>query len=136
MHFTASMFEGCRSPLGCVAGMWLYHDQLDEAHTVAQSLDTPEGSFWHGILHRREPDAANAAYWMRRVGKHPVFPGLRDAVSALGGSFRVGTEWDALAWIDFWESTRKRPGSPDHTLALEIQRLEWQALFDYCHEKP
>lgn len=136
MNFTASMFEGCRSPLGCVAAMWLHHDRLDEAHTIAQSLETPEGSFWHAIMHRREPDAANARYWYRRVGKHPVFPKLRGAADALGGTFRVGAEWDPFAWVDFWESARLRPGSPDHALALEIQHIEWQTLFDYCSEKP
>src|SRR5450432_255553 len=68
------IFPSAQSPEGAVAGLWLYFSCLDEAHAVAQDLETPEGSFWHGILHRREPDPANAAYWFRRVGQHPVFP--------------------------------------------------------------
>ena len=36
----------------CLAGLWLYHDYWDEAHTVAQDIDTSEGSWWHGIVHR------------------------------------------------------------------------------------
>ena len=41
----------------CLAAIWLYHDFLDESHAVSQEIDTAEGSFWHGIMHRREPDA-------------------------------------------------------------------------------
>jgi hypothetical protein len=70
------------------------------------------------------------------VGKHPLFPKLRDAVAALDGAFHVGRDWDPYAWIDFWESARRRPGSADHAAALEIQRIEWQLLYDYCSEQP
>src|SRR5687767_13390080 len=53
----------------CFAGLWLYFDFLDESHAISQDLDTAEGSYWHGILHRREPDYPNAKYWFRRVGR-------------------------------------------------------------------
>ena len=43
----------------CLAGLWLYHDYLDESHAVSQSIHTPAGSYWHGLMHRREPDFAN-----------------------------------------------------------------------------
>jgi hypothetical protein len=32
----------------CLAGLWLYHDFLDEAHRISQSLHGREGSYWHG----------------------------------------------------------------------------------------
>src|SRR5947208_9436780 len=38
----------------CHAGLWLYHDFLDESHAVSQEIDTPTGSFWHAVMHRRE----------------------------------------------------------------------------------
>ena len=44
----------------CQAGVWLYHDFLDESHQISQEIETPAGSYWHGILHRREPDYANS----------------------------------------------------------------------------
>ena len=49
----------------CLAGVWLLHDYLDESHTISQRIDTPSGSFWHGIMHRREGDFSNAKYWFR-----------------------------------------------------------------------
>ncbi len=41
----------------CLAGLWLYHDFLDESHAISQEIGTPTGSYWHGLMHRREPDA-------------------------------------------------------------------------------
>ena len=35
----------------CLAGLWLYHDFLDESHTISQDLPTAEGSYWHARLH-------------------------------------------------------------------------------------
>ena len=40
----------------CRAGLWLYHEFLDQAHAICQNLHTPAGSYWHALLHRREPD--------------------------------------------------------------------------------
>jgi hypothetical protein len=33
----------------CLAGLWLGHGFLDESHRISQEIDTPEGSWWHGI---------------------------------------------------------------------------------------
>lgn len=65
----------------CVtAGTLLLWDFLDESHTISQSMEgkgTPRtADYWHGMMHRREPDPGNAAYWFRRVGKHPAFLSL------------------------------------------------------------
>ena len=43
----------------CRAGLWLLHDFFEQAHEISQELETPEGSYWHALVHRREPDHGN-----------------------------------------------------------------------------
>jgi hypothetical protein len=117
----------------CLAGLWLYHDFLDEAHTISQDIDTPTGSYWHGLMHRREPDAGNSAYWLRRVGEHPVFAELARDAQALGLKLESG-RWDPFAFIDLCEKYRGS-GRPEEDLLLRVQRREWELLFDWCYRQ-
>jgi hypothetical protein len=130
------IFEGSRSPLGALSGLWLYFSRFDESHRISQDLHTPEGSFWHAIAHRREPDPGNSAYWFRRVGSHPVFPALlgaaSDIVKGRKTPLRLGSAWDPFAFIDYCERARQHSGSEEERIAMEIQLAEWQLLFDYC----
>jgi hypothetical protein len=111
-----------QAPAACRAGLWLLHDFLDESHTISQDLDTSDGSFWHAIMHRREPDPSNSKYWWRRVGTHPVLDQLREA----GVGFTT-----PQAFVDECECVRGT-GSPDEDRAKQIQLLEWRLLFDHC----
>jgi hypothetical protein len=113
-------------PPACMAGLWLYFDYLDESHTISQDLHTKEGSFWHAIMHRREPDAWNSKYWWRRVGSHPVLGQLREQTPSVGYEYRTPEEF-----VDFCERVRGT-GSPAEELAQRVQLLEWQLLFGYC----
>lgn len=93
------------------AGLWLYVDDLERSHVVCQSIETPTGAFWHGIMHRREGDFSNSHYWMRRAAEHPLVPELApdalvDAVAAAQGA--------------------------DVPALVARQRAEWQALFAWC----
>jgi hypothetical protein len=134
------LFPESRAPAAAFSGMWLYFSCLDESHQVSQAIDTPDGSFWHGIMHRQEPDAGNAAYWFKRVGSHAIFPALLETASELARyrpevRIRLGDKWDPFAFIDFCEQAREQPGSSAEMLAMEIQRAEWQLLFDSCARK-
>lgn len=125
----------------CLAGIWLRHDFLDESHTLSQSLHTPEGSYWHGIMHRREPDFDNAAYWFRRVGRHPIFESLCGAARAVAGDADLPEEarflltqtiWDPFAFIKLCEQCydERVAATP---LCQAVQQQEWQLLFDHCY---
>jgi hypothetical protein len=128
--------------LACLAGLWLYHDFLDESHQISQDLNSAEGSYWHGFMHRREPDYANAKYWFRRVGRHPVFEALYQATAALTHAAGPSAEtsfliqqkaWDPFAFIDLCEAASH--GKADELLCRTIQRREWDLLFEYCYRR-
>lgn len=116
-------------PTICRAGLWLYFDFLDESHEISQGIETPDGSFWHAIMHRREPDAENSKYWWRRVGQHPVLDSLRDQTPGLGYTYTT-----PQAFVDFCEHVRGT-GSADEELARRVQGVEWELLFDWCNRQ-
>ena len=96
------------------AGLWLYIDELDRSHTLSQGIDDATGSFWHGIVHRREGDFGNSHYWFNRVGKHPAMAKI--------------PRYDPHAFIDAVQANSDG-ASKD---LIDLQRKEWAALFSWC----
>ena len=129
----------------CLAALWLYHNYLEKSHEISQSIDTQEGSYWHGIMHRREPDFQNSKYWFRRVGEHPIFKPLHIGAKelALASDIHESAEflikqprWDPIAFIDLCEACiKKHPSNENEALCRRIQQREWELLFDYCYRK-
>jgi hypothetical protein len=115
-------------PAACHAGLWLYHDFLDESHSISQDSSDSTGAFWHAIMHRREPDAFNSKYWWRRVGSHPVLRMLIELAPSVGYRFT-----SPEVFVDFCEHVRGT-NSADELLAKRVQLLEWQLLLRYCVE--
>lgn len=127
----------------CLAALWLRHGFLDESHAISQSLASPSGSYWHGIMHRREPDYSNAKYWFRRVGVHPIFERLWEASRQLVASqppdhttklLAQQSQWAPYLFVDLCDEVAGS-GQPGEVLCRQIADLEWQLLFDYCYRQ-
>lgn len=127
--------------LALCAGLLQVFDFWDASHEAAQQADDQgergSSAYWHGIAHRREPDPGNAAYWFRRVGRHPVFAALSEAARplldedgdrAFTSRLLASGGWDAMAMIDL--CTRAEAGTPREALARRVQRVEMWLLLD------
>ena len=129
----------------CRSGLLLAFDCYEDSHGISQDIETTTASYWHAILHRREPDMPNAKYWFRRVGSHVVYDKLNAAVqeriansvldiqpSGKAQFLIQQSSWDAIAFVDLCESAID--GDIELTpLCNDISRLEWQLLFDYTY---
>lgn len=120
----------------CVlSGVWLLHDFLDESHTFSQAIHTSEGSFWHGIMHRREGDFSNSKYWFRNVGEHPTFADIASRVASEieeGETLLNGGDWDSFDFVDACQTALST--GEDASVCLQAQQIEWEVLFDYCYQ--
>jgi hypothetical protein len=131
--FEPGKFERPDFARACLSALWLLYDFLDESHAISQEIATPEGSYWHAIMHRREPDAANAKYWFRRVGEHPVFETLGTEAQRLGLHLPNG-RWDPFAFIERCEAHRGT-GTELEVLLRKVQQREWDLLFHWCFDQ-
>jgi len=127
----------------CLAAVWLYQDFLQESHNISQTIHTQTGSYWHGIMHRREPDFYNSKYWFHNLGEHPIFEPLRIGAAQLASNSNAHkstefiskqSKWNPIAFIDLCEACIKGH-LPCEMLCRQIQQFEWKLLFDYCYWK-
>jgi hypothetical protein len=131
---------GSREPLQSAALLW--HDHLDESHRISQDLHDASGSLLHGIMHRREPDYGNAKYWFARVGTHPAYAPIAQAVQDLlsprpdDANWRArlltGGRWNPNGFVDACEELAHAPGtSPEAELLRQVLAIEFDCLLPW-----
>jgi hypothetical protein len=109
----------------CLSGLWLLAGDIHRSHTISQDISNTDGSFLHGIMHRREGDFGNSKYWFRRVGSHPVLDQMYDQVGDL--------YCDPFDFID--TCNRVADGAKElETACLNAQWIEWQLLMRHILE--
>jgi hypothetical protein len=127
---------------GVRAGLLLWNDDLDASHTISQGIETPTGSFWHAIMHRREGDAGNSLYWWRRTSAHPAFVEVGKAAlkvledeeektaQVFADSLRRAGTWRPDEFVDYCQ----RAGHGDDSWQRRVQVAEMEALLRWCRE--
>jgi hypothetical protein len=117
--------------LAIVRGGLLYAvDALDTAHRIFQDAPDDLGSYWHGMMHRREGDFDNARYWFRRAGALPFFGALHRASSEFSPDMARQASWDPYLFTGQCEQARHGAEELVSEMA-RLQRTEFDAIFDY-----
>ena len=130
------------------SGLLLWNDALDESHTISQELGNQTGSYWHGIMHRREPDYSNSKYWFGRVGTHPIFPALReralailkeipnpsDALTNIAQTIEADGNWDAYQFIDWCQAAENGSDADVTRFLQQVQAEEIKLLLAYSYQ--
>jgi hypothetical protein len=110
------------------AGLYLRNGDWERAHRAAQALDDALGAHWHALVHRHEPDPDNSRYWLRRVGRSPIYPRLAEAARAAGQGDQAapGGRWDADRFARCFADARH------DAWTRPLDALEQEALLEHC----
>lgn len=131
------------------AGVLLWNDELSLSHDICQGLKTPEGSYLHGVMHRREGDYSNAKHWFAKVDNHPVAAKLFEKSTQIADDIVPPTDqlshyisalehighWSADSFVDWCESASQ--GNIDSTCLYFFKKLqieEIRLVIDHCYK--
>ena len=131
------------------AGVLLWNDELSLSHDICQGLKTPESSYIHGVMHRREGDYSNAKHWFAKAKNHPVATKLFEKSMQIGDDIVPATDqlshytsdlkgighWSPDSFVDWCESASQ--GNVDSTCLYFFKKLqieEIRLLIDHCYQ--
>ncbi len=134
-----ALFPGARDPAAALSGLLLFAGCWEQSHELSQANPSKEGSYWHAIAHRIEPDSANAGYWFRRVGEHPIFPELqRQAADMLAEHpdlrWKLPVRWEPQRFLEWCDQARAGRSPEAMQAAIKIQTVEARLLLDWCSD--
>ena len=112
------------------AGLFYFHNALADAHKEVSKAESPEASYWHGMVHRREGDFENARYWMRRTGEHPAFQEMQSRASDASPNMAKQYGWDPFLFIHLCEQYKYGETTYKKELG-HLQKVEFSVIFDY-----
>lgn len=104
--------------------LYLWNDDLDKAHKIAQDSENITANYVHAIMHRREPDYGNSKHWFNRVGKHPNFNLMHNEFP----------DWEPLNFVDWCEAAEKGKVIKDVAWLLHAQHVEIELLYEFTRE--
>ena len=140
----------CEHGRVCVAMVLLARGALDAAHDMVGDQDSPEATYVHAMIHRREGGAkgeaglsgfSNSRYWFGNLGDHQLFPVVLAQTAALPGApaevlqMAKRRHWDCGKMVGVCE---KASADPSDAILGEfcraMQLAEWVLLFEFCAE--
>jgi hypothetical protein len=106
-------------------------DDLGAAHRISQENSSDLGSYWHGMMHRREGDFDNARYWFRRAGRLPIFDRMHGAAANSSPNMAKQSSWDAYLLTGMCEQAKfgDTEAIPE---CVRLQKIEFEQMLDYC----
>jgi hypothetical protein len=114
-----------------LAGLWLLEGDLDASHELSQKWETPTGSYWHAIMHRREGDFGNSKYWYRRIRKHPAAESFQKLVQSETAyaeyTKELANKKELMPFLESWVDLNQKAvrNNIDPKLASAVSQLAW-----------
>jgi hypothetical protein len=138
-----------------LAALMEKNDDLESCHRICQEAGQDDvcGNYWHGIVHRREPDFENARGWFRRtegltayteiytgvlgflqrVLQVPEYGEAREKALAFMQHLRARGSWDPIYLVDMCEACLERGSGAEVKMLEEIQEVEFDVLFGWTY---